>query len=122
MPTRPAGLCWVEALDGGDPRAQADARDKVVFRPNVGSSETSSVTLTHRFLPLSKTADLGFFPDGKRVLVKDYDRDLKWSRTLVTDIAGGTPKVLFEKSTQDRYGDPRHAADTANSERPARSE
>ncbi|HYH63337.1 MAG TPA: prolyl oligopeptidase family serine peptidase [Urbifossiella sp.] len=106
MPTQPAGLCWVEALDGGDPRAKAEARDKVVFRPNVGSSETSSLTLTHRHSAISTTTTIGFFEDGKRVLVKDYDRDRKWSRTMLAEVAGGTPKVLFERSTQDRYGNP----------------
>lgn len=106
MPTQPAGLCWVEALDGGDPRVKAEARDKVVFRPNVGSSETSSVTLTHRHSAISTTTTIGFFEDGKRVLVKDYDRDRKWARTMTAEVAGGEPKVLFERSTQDRYGNP----------------
>ncbi len=106
MPTQPAGLCWVEALDGGDPRTKAEARDKVVFRPNVGSSDQSSITLTHRFSAISTATNVGFFEDGKRVLVKDYDRDRKWSRTLLADIAAGSSKVLFERSTQDRYGDP----------------
>ncbi len=106
MPTRPAGLCWVEALDGGDPRVKAEARDKVVFRPNVGSSESSSVVLTHRQSAISTTTSIGFFEDGKRVLVKDYDRERKWSRTMTAEVAGGPPKVLFERSTQDRYGNP----------------
>ena len=106
MPTTPAGLCWLEALDGGDPRVKADARDLVVFQSELSREPVKAITLAHRFLPQSKTVDIGFFPDGKRVLVKDYDRDRKWSRTILADVAGGSPKVLFEKSTQDRYGDP----------------
>ena len=105
MPTQPAGLCWVEALDGGDPRTMAEARDKVVFRPNVGSSEQSSLTLTHRHSAISTTTTIGFFEDGKRVLVKDYDRDRKWARTMLAEVSGGDPKVLYERSTQDRYGE-----------------
>ncbi|MFO0798768.1 MAG: prolyl oligopeptidase family serine peptidase [Gemmataceae bacterium] len=106
MPTQPAGLCWVEALDGGDPRVKAEARDKVVFQPVVGQSGQSSVTLTHRQSAISTTTSIGFFEDGKRVLVKDYEREKKWGRTMIAETTGGTPKVLFELSTQDRYGDP----------------
>ncbi|QDU20876.1 S9 family peptidase [Urbifossiella limnaea] len=106
MPTRPAGLCWVEALDGGDPRVKAEARDKVVFQPVLGKAAQSSVTLTHRQSAISTTTTIGFFEDGKRVLLKDYDRDRKWARMMVAEVAGGPPKVLFERSTQDRYGNP----------------
>jgi dipeptidyl aminopeptidase/acylaminoacyl peptidase len=106
MPTAGAGLYWVEALDGGDPRAKAEARDAVVVQPALDAPAARAVTLTHRFSAFSKTSGMGFFPDGKRVVVKDYEREKKWARTMIADLAGGTPKVLFERSTQDRYGDP----------------
>ncbi|HEX4613263.1 MAG TPA: hypothetical protein VH092_34065, partial [Urbifossiella sp.] len=107
IPTAPAGLFWVEALDGGDPRAKAEARDAVVFQADLGKTPVKSITLQHRFSAFSKTAGMGFFPDGKRVVVKDYEREKKWGRTFIADLTtGSAPKLLFERSTQDRYGDP----------------
>ncbi|MBN9519637.1 S9 family peptidase [bacterium] len=107
IPTAPAGLFWIEALDGGDPRVKAEARDAVVVLPTLDASPTKAITLTHRYAALSTAVGIGFFADGKRVLVKDYDRERKWSRTMLAELtAGGKPKVLFERSTQDLYGNP----------------
>jgi dipeptidyl aminopeptidase/acylaminoacyl peptidase len=43
------------------------------------------------------------------MLVRDYDRERKWSRTILastTALFGDEPRVLFDRSAQDRYGDP----------------
>ena len=57
----------------------------------------------HRF------AGLDFFPNGNRMLVRDYDRERKWGRTFLassTPILAEEPKLLFDLSVKDRYNDP----------------
>src|SRR6185312_9169204 len=52
---------------------------------------------------------LDFFPTGNRMLIRDYDRDRKWARTFLassTPLFGDEPRLVFERSVQDRYGDP----------------
>src|SRR5688500_20208536 len=41
-------------------------------------------------------------------LVSDFDRDRRWVRTflLSADKPGETPKLVWSRSIQDRYGDP----------------
>jgi dipeptidyl aminopeptidase/acylaminoacyl peptidase len=41
-------------------------------------------------------------------LVRDYDRDRRWTRTFLIDITkpGAQPKLLWERSIRDRYRDP----------------
>ena len=104
VPTAPHTLSWVEALDGGDPRTKAPHRD-ALYTQAVGNPRgpVELLKLEHRF------AGLDFFPTDNRMLVRDYDRERKWSRTILassTALFGADPKVLFERSPQDRYGDP----------------
>ncbi len=95
---------WAEALDDGDPKKKVPHRD-AVFSLTLGNGRqpTEVMKLEHRF------AGLDFFPTDNRMLVRDYDRERKWARTFVaptTPLFGGEPKLVFERSVQDRYGDP----------------
>jgi dipeptidyl aminopeptidase/acylaminoacyl peptidase len=103
VPTQPHTLTWVEALDKGDPRNQVPHRDAVyVQEVGVKADAAQVLQLEHRF------AGLDFFPDGKRVLVRDYERERKWSRTFLTTFkADGKNEleVLHQRSIQDRYRD-----------------
>jgi dipeptidyl aminopeptidase/acylaminoacyl peptidase len=101
-PVLPSTLVWVEALDEGDPRKKVPHRDAVMSQSiGVGRGPDLLVKLEHRF------AGLDFFPTDNRMLLRDYDRERKWIRTLLastTPLFGGEPRVLFERSAQDRYG------------------
>ena len=103
VPTEPSQLVWVEALDGGDPKKKVPFRDQV-FLSSVGrdNERIASRKVEHRF------AGVSFFETGTNVLLSDYDRDRKWSRTVLTQIVSpdGDPKVVFDRSIQDRYNDP----------------
>ncbi|MBA4190317.1 MAG: prolyl oligopeptidase [Planctomycetaceae bacterium] len=103
MPTQPHTLIWVEAQDDGDPRKKVEHRE-LVFTSAVEGRTTELMKLEQRF------AGMDFFPTGNRMLIRDYDRERKWSRTFLAPttslFAATEPKLLFEKSTQDRYGDP----------------
>ncbi|HEV3437580.1 MAG TPA: prolyl oligopeptidase family serine peptidase [Gemmata sp.] len=104
IPMMPGTLVWVEALDEGDPRKKVPHRD-AVFSSTVGSTREPLVILKleHRF------TGLDFFQTDNRMLIRDYDRERKWARTFLastTVLLGGEAKLVFERSSQDRYGDP----------------
>jgi dipeptidyl aminopeptidase/acylaminoacyl peptidase len=103
IPTQPHSLIWVEAQDDGDPRKKAEHRD-AVFTTSVEGRASELMKLEHRF------AGMDFFQTGNRMLIRDYDRERKWRRTFIAPttalFAAVEPKLLFERSVQDRYGDP----------------
>jgi dipeptidyl aminopeptidase/acylaminoacyl peptidase len=102
-PTEPASLVWVEALDGGDPKKKVPHRDRVMTLKSPFTDSAAELTkLEQRFAG---------FTWGERdglVLVSDYDRDRRWVRTFMmsADKPAEAPKLVWSRSTQDRYGDP----------------
>jgi len=103
-PTLPHTLLWVEAQDDGDPKKKVPHRD-AIFSFSVGSNRDPSLLmkLEHRY------AGIDFLAIGNRMMVRDYDRERKWSRTFLASsspLLGDEPKLLWERSSQDRYGDP----------------
>jgi dipeptidyl aminopeptidase/acylaminoacyl peptidase len=104
IPTMPHTLIWTEAQDEGDPKKKVPHRD-ALFTANAEADIRGSelMKIEHRF------AGLDFFPTGNRMLVRDYDRDRKWGRVFLaptTAILAAEPKLLWERSVQDHYGDP----------------
>ncbi len=103
LPVSGATLVWVEALDGGDPRAKAAHRDRIL---------TLAAPFTAAPTPIFETEQrfrgLEAFDDGHGALVSDYDRDRRWLRTQLIDLTNpATPaKVVFSRNIQDRYRDP----------------
>jgi dipeptidyl aminopeptidase/acylaminoacyl peptidase len=104
IPTLPHSLVWAEAQDDGDPKKKVPHRDALFTAAADGAIRGAELLrVEHRF------AGLDFFPTGNRMLVRDYDRDRKWGRVFLaptTAILAAEPKLLWEKSVQDRYGDP----------------
>ncbi|HEY6351426.1 MAG TPA: prolyl oligopeptidase family serine peptidase [Candidatus Angelobacter sp.] len=110
--TQPATLVWAEALDGGDTRAKVPYHDHLLM---LGAPFTDQpkelVKLEYRF-----TAGGGFAARRQGVewgangmgLVHDYDRNRRWTRTLMINLnqPGAAAKVIWERSIRDRYGDP----------------
>lgn len=104
VPAQPHTLFWAEALDGGDPKAKAEHRD-ALFTATAGTElkPAELMKVQHRF------AGAEFFASGNRALVRDYDRERKWGRTFLAStspISLEEPKLLFERSVQDKYNDP----------------
>jgi dipeptidyl aminopeptidase/acylaminoacyl peptidase len=113
-PVKPAAVDWVEALDEGKPSAKVPFRDRVVELGAPFSGEAKELIKTeYRYQSLAWTErGLG--------LVTEYDRGKRWTRTWVLDggtaaTASGTgasasasaaPRKLFDRSSEDRYGDP----------------
>jgi dipeptidyl aminopeptidase/acylaminoacyl peptidase len=114
--TQPATLLWAEALDGGDPKAKAPHRDRLMLLSAPFKDQTKElVKLEQRYAPGGGGGGGGGF--GSRGvewgengigLVRDYDRDRRWTRTFLIDInqPGAAPKLIWERSIRDRYKDP----------------
>src|SRR5262245_16811145 len=104
IPTFPHTLIWSEALDDGDPKKKVPNRDAIFTATARGALQPAELLkLEQRF------AGLDFFPNGNRMLIRDYDRDRKWVRTFLAPtgaVLAVEPKLLFERSVQDYYGDP----------------
>jgi dipeptidyl aminopeptidase/acylaminoacyl peptidase len=100
---KPATLVWVEALDDGDPRKKVPHRDELftLAAPFEGKPKPAGM-IEHRF------AGVNFFEEGGSVLLRDYDRDRRWGRTMLANLAEpeAERKVVFDRSVQDRYNDP----------------
>lgn len=94
-------LVWAEALDGGDPKKKVPHRDELFTLAAPFTSKPKSAYKTeHRF------NGLGFFAAGNW-LVTDFDRERKWTRTVVVEPESGKATLtLFDRSVNDRYNDP----------------
>jgi dipeptidyl aminopeptidase/acylaminoacyl peptidase len=103
QPMEEASLFWVEALDGGDPLKKVPFREslKTLAAPFADEPREAG-KLVHRFRDAEWTSSPG------RALLTEFDRDRRWRTTSLVDLGlpGAAPKVLFDLSAQDAYGDP----------------
>jgi dipeptidyl aminopeptidase/acylaminoacyl peptidase len=98
----PATLTWVEALDGGDPVAPAEFRDRV-FRLTApfDAVPRQAFDVRHRCLGWYDLDTPG------QVLMVEHDRDRRWLTTWWCDLdAPRESRPVFDRSVDDAYGDP----------------
>ncbi len=97
----PATLYWTEALDGGDARVEAEARDRVfTLAAPFDGAPAAIATLPLRYAGVTWSTD-GF------ALVSESWFSTRKRRTYVIDPDDpGEMRVLFDLSTEDRYNDP----------------
>jgi dipeptidyl aminopeptidase/acylaminoacyl peptidase len=110
--TQPATLVWAEALDGGDSRARVPYHDHLLFLAAPFTDQPKElVKLEYRF------GSGGGLGGGARSmqwglngmgLLHDYDRNRRWTRTLMVNLnqPGAAATVIWERSIRDRYRDP----------------
>ena len=97
-PDLPDQLMWVEAQDDGDPKAKVPVRDVLYRLPApFGGEKAVAFEYEHRFSGVQSVM-------GGGLLVTDYDRERKWTRTQATTDNG--PVTVFSRSVNDRYNDP----------------
>jgi dipeptidyl aminopeptidase/acylaminoacyl peptidase len=99
----PATLVWLEALDGGDPRTQAEFRDRWMALAAPFEGEGRELLRTQH-----RARGLTWLRDGRHVLAGDYDRDRRWTRTGLFDLHAPAQALrwLDDRSVNDRYADP----------------
>jgi dipeptidyl aminopeptidase/acylaminoacyl peptidase len=101
--TEPATLVWAEALDGGDPKKKVPHRDKVLMLKAPFQGQAAEVAKTqHRF------AGLTWGAQAELALLRDFDRDGRRGRTFAINVdqPGQEPRLIWDRSIRDRYGDP----------------
>jgi dipeptidyl aminopeptidase/acylaminoacyl peptidase len=102
QPTQPATLAWVEALDGGDPKQKAEFRDLVLQQ--AAPFATAPTELIHL---KARLAGLEWSESGNLAVVREYERDRRWTRTWLLDPAKpAEARLAFDLSSNDRYRDP----------------
>jgi len=98
----PATLTWAEALDSGDPATEAAFRDKVyqVAFPFTGAP-TLLLSTINRFSGIS-------WGNENLALVYDYWWKTRNTKTYRINpaIENENPVVIFDRSSEDYYGDP----------------
>jgi len=98
-----AEVCWAEALDGGDPKKPAAERDRLLLLAAPFDGEPREIVrLEDRF------RGLAWVDEQPLAAVSEYDRDARWTRTWLVDVAPepAAPRTLFDRSVQDAYGEP----------------
>ena len=102
-PDEPATLVWVKALDNGDPKKKVAHRDSILMLKAPFTAQPAELFQTeHRF------SNMNWGERDGLVLISDYDRDKRWTRTFILnankpDVA---PKMIWSRNQQDRYNDP----------------
>jgi dipeptidyl aminopeptidase/acylaminoacyl peptidase len=102
-PTEPATLVWAEALDEGDPRKKVSHRDRLMtLKAPFTATPAEWYKTEHRF------SGFNFGERGGTVFVTDFDRDRRWTRTVLLDFDNRSvaPREVWSRSINDRYGNP----------------
>lgn len=97
----PATLGWVEAQDGGNPAAPAKVRDRILLlAPPFTGKPATLVDLEFR--------SRGVLWGRGLAIVTERWQKTRLSRTWLVDAEGpGRPaRMLFQRSSEDRYADP----------------
>lgn len=101
-PHADGAIFWVEALDGGDPKAKVAQRDRLLRLDPPYQGEAREVHRT-----AGRLVEFGFAETPERALVTEYDRDRRWQAVdLLALDAAAPPQRLQDRSVRDRYGDP----------------
>ncbi|SFS88465.1 alpha/beta hydrolase family protein [Brevundimonas viscosa] len=97
----PATLVWAEAQDGGDPRTEAEVRDRVFLQAApFTDAPTPLVDLKERYAGVT-------WGDADTAVVNSRWFNTRHETRLVVDPSNpGEGRVLLERNYQDRYNNP----------------
>ena len=97
---QPATVAWIEALDGGDPKATVAHRDKLMALAAPFSGTPSEIARTEWRAGAPSWTDAGV------LMVTENDRQTRMTRTWLLDQPGATPRKLWDRSQEDSYANP----------------
>ncbi len=97
----PSSLVWVEAADGGDARADADIRDRVMLHP----VPTRMAPQVLAELPL-RYGGIVWGGDDLALVYESWWSTRTRRAYRVAPASPGTQTVVFDYSYEDRYNDP----------------
>jgi dipeptidyl aminopeptidase/acylaminoacyl peptidase len=101
-PLRSATLVWVEALDGGDSRSEADERDRVLTLDSPFDGVPGELART-----AERFGGMAWGEDGVALLT-EFNRSQRWQWTWVVgaDRPRAERRLLWDRSMEDAYTDP----------------
>ncbi len=101
--TAPHTLYWVEALDGGNPVAEATHRDRLMRldAPYTGSPE-KVFKAEHRIVSWQG----GWGAEGGTLMLTQRERIRRWRYTWLLDVDKGTSRLWFDLNERDHYASP----------------
>ena len=101
--TAPHTLYWVEALDGGNPVAEAPHRDRLMRLDAPFTGEPEEVfRAEHRI----ESWQGGWGAEGGTLMLTQRERIRRWSYTWLLDVDKGTSRLWFDLNESDRYTSP----------------
>lgn len=101
IPTEPASLMWVEALDGGNPRNRADHRDKLMRLSAPFTAKAAEVLKVE-----NRYQGRSFGEKDGLMIFYDFDRDSRHRRMFATDYRNPASVVMIsDLNVSDRYND-----------------
>lgn len=102
IPTEAATLVWAEALDGGNPKAKVEFRDKLMKIAAPFSNAPSEIVKTEQ-----RFAGRTFGERNGLMLYSDFNRDTRKRRLFMMDyrFSASAPKLISDLNVADRYND-----------------
>ena len=100
QPTAPHTLFWREALDGGNPVAEAKFRDRLMKWEAPFEKEPQEI-----FKAEHRIQSTWWGPDGM-LMVYQRERIKRWRYVWLLNVDKGTSKLWFDLDEDDRYNDP----------------
>ena len=98
--TAPHELFWIEALDGGDPTAEVEHRDRVMRLRAPYSGDPEEV-----FVARHRIRDW-LWAEGSTLMLTERERIRRWRTTWLIDVDGTDERVWYERNEGDAYSDP----------------
>ncbi|MGK7295029.1 MAG: alpha/beta hydrolase family protein [Candidatus Wenzhouxiangella sp. M2_3B_020] len=99
--TAPHTLYWVEALDGGDPMAEVEHRDRLMRLEAPFDGDAEEV-----FRAEHRIAGNGWGAKDGTLMLAQYERMRRWLYIWLLDVEDGTARLWYDRNVADRYNDP----------------
>jgi dipeptidyl aminopeptidase/acylaminoacyl peptidase len=101
--TAPHELYWIEALDGGNPVAEAEHRDRLMRLEAPFTGEPEEIfKAEHRIADWSGN----WGAEGGTLMLIQYERIRRWAYAWLLDVDKGTSRVWYDLNVSDRYNSP----------------
>jgi len=101
-PTVPHTLFWVEALDGGNPKAEVPHRDRLMRLTAPFTTEPEEIfRAEHRILSGENS-----WGEGGLLMLTQRERIRRWQYVWLLDVDAGTSRLWFDLDEDDSYQDP----------------
>jgi dipeptidyl aminopeptidase/acylaminoacyl peptidase len=101
--TAPHELYWIEALDGGNPVAEAEFRDRLMQLEAPFTGKPHEVyKAEHRIADWAGN----WGAEAGTLMLVQYERIRRWAYIWLLDVDDGTSRLWYDLNVSDRYNSP----------------